>query len=85
MRRYISFLAVGGSTACAGPEAGPIEAGDLVILNGRVFDGTGAAPIDDGLVAVRGEQIIAVGPREAFAAPASVTDPRRLRAGSGLL
>ena len=86
MRRYVLFLAIalvlGSSTACAEPAAGIIEAGDLVILNGRLFDGTGAPPIVDGLVAVRGERIIAVGPREDFAVPDGV---QVIDAGGGFI
>lgn len=79
MRRFIAFvvivLAIGMVAALpdaigrAAPASGPIEAGDTVILNGRLFDGTGALPIEDGLVAVRGERMIAVGPRRDFDVP----------------
>ncbi len=55
------------TAACGGPGA-PVEAavppGTLVIRNGTVIDGTGAAPIPDGMVIIEGERIVAVG-REA--------------------
>ena len=53
-----------------------------MILNGRVFDGTGTPPIDDGMVAVRGERIIAVGPQEDFAVP---DDVQIIDAGGGFI
>ena len=62
-------LALSDGTSRARPAPGPIETGDVVILNGQVFDGTGGPPIEDGLVAVRGERIVARGPRGDFALP----------------
>jgi imidazolonepropionase-like amidohydrolase len=48
-------------------EAIPADA--LVIVNGLVIDGTGSAPIPDGMVATWGTRIVAVGPKENFAIP----------------
>ncbi len=48
-------------------EAIPAEA--LVIINGLVIDGTGAAPIPDGIVAMWGNRIVAMGPKENYAIP----------------
>jgi imidazolonepropionase-like amidohydrolase len=39
----------------------------MVITNGLVIDGTGADPIPDGLVALMGDRIVAIGHREDFA------------------
>jgi enamidase len=55
------------ATAIALPE------GVLVIHNGTVVDGTGAPPIPHGLVAIEGEEIVAVGPAAGFAIPETAT------------
>lgn len=44
----------------------PVPAGALVIQNATVVDGTGAPPVEDGVVIVDGERILAVGPRASF-------------------
>ena len=49
----------------------PMPADALVIENGTVIVGTGAASIPDGIVAIRGDRIVAVGPRPGFAIPSS--------------
>jgi len=45
---------------------------DLLITNGTIIDGTGAAPIRDGGVVVRGSRIFAVGPVADLAIPRNV-------------
>ncbi len=45
----------------------------LVVRNGAVIDGTGRSPIVNGLVAVEGQRILAVGEAVAFDVPESVT------------
>lgn len=60
------------STAC-GQGRTRIPGNALVVRNGTVIDGTGRAPITDGLVVVQGERILAVGRAEAFDIPAGVT------------
>ncbi len=47
----------------------PVPADALVIENGTVIDGTGAAAIPDGIVVLQGDTIVAVGPRADFAIP----------------
>jgi imidazolonepropionase-like amidohydrolase len=39
------------------------------IINGTVIDGTGAAPVPNGVVALKGNRIAAVGPAGAFSIP----------------
>jgi imidazolonepropionase-like amidohydrolase len=51
-------------------EAIPPDA--LVIINGLVIDGTGSAPILDGMVATWGTLIVAVGPKENYVIPSEV-------------
>ncbi|BCW94123.1 MAG: 5-methylthioadenosine/S-adenosylhomocysteine deaminase [Thermoanaerobaculum sp.] len=58
------------------------EAVDLLIVNGTVLTmEPGANPIVDGAVAVRGQDIVAVGPRESVRVPAA----KVLDAGGGLI
>jgi imidazolonepropionase-like amidohydrolase len=54
----------------------------LVISNGTVIDGTGKAPIADGVVVVQGDRIVAVGEAAGFEIPQSATV---LDAGGGTI
>ncbi len=45
-------------------------AGALVLLNGVLFDGTGAEPVRDAVVVIRDDRIAAVGPRAQVHVPA---------------
>jgi imidazolonepropionase-like amidohydrolase len=49
------------------PQAIPADA--LIIVNGLIIDGTGADPLPDGIVALRGTRIMAVGRKAEFAIP----------------
>lgn len=69
-------LAVAACTACSMQV--PDDA--LVIMNGTVIDGTGTAPIADGVVVIRGDRILAVGEAADFEIPQSA---RVLDAGGG--
>jgi imidazolonepropionase-like amidohydrolase len=82
MNRLIKVLALHvllvASAACQStpvPAASPTASvltlpdGIIVIHNGTVIDGTGAEPIPDGLVAIKGSEIIAVGTQEQFRIP----------------
>ena len=60
------------STMSSSPTLKTIPADALVIVNGIVIDGTGADPIPDGIVAMRGTRIVAVGHKEDFAIPSEV-------------
>lgn len=64
------------------PTLRPVSVDALVIENGTVIDGTGAAPITDGIVVIQGDRIAAVGPRADFAVPAAA---RVLDAGGGAI
>ncbi|UCD38735.1 MAG: hypothetical protein JSW54_04445, partial [Fidelibacterota bacterium] len=44
----------------------------VVLVNGRVIDGTGRSPIPDGIVVIKGDHIQAVGAREDFLIPEGV-------------
>ncbi len=52
--------------------------GVTAFVGGTVIDGTGAAPLAEGVVLVKGARIVAVGPRDAVAVPAGarVVDTR---------
>jgi imidazolonepropionase-like amidohydrolase len=53
-------------------EAEELQSASLVVTNGIVIDGTGSDPITDGLIAVRGNRIIAVGRSADFKIPKNV-------------
>jgi imidazolonepropionase-like amidohydrolase len=42
----------------------------IAIVHGRIIDGNGGPPIEDGTVVVRGDRIVAVGPSRSTAVPA---------------
>jgi imidazolonepropionase-like amidohydrolase len=47
-----------------------VQAQDVIaIAHGKVIDGTGAAPIADGVVIIRGDRIVAVGPARSVIVP----------------
>jgi imidazolonepropionase-like amidohydrolase len=56
-------------TAPPVPTLRPVPAGALVIANGTVIDGTGAAPIPEGVVVIEDDRITAVGRSVDFAIP----------------
>jgi imidazolonepropionase-like amidohydrolase len=68
------------STDSPGPPA-------IVIDGARIWDGTGSAPIEDGVVVLRGDRIEAVGARSAVSIPAGATliDARGKTAIPGLI
>ena len=92
VRWVLPFQVVLASTLLAGLAAGPAgcavtsvpgaESDAVAIINGRLFDGTGAAAIDDGAVVFEGNRITAVGPAAEVEVPpgAHVID-----AGGGLI
>lgn len=51
--------------------APPAEPVALVIDGAQVWDGTGAAPVQDAVVVVKGDRIDAIGPRTAVTVPAN--------------
>ena len=59
--------------ACRTAESNALQLATLVVTNGIVVDGTGADPITDGLVAIQGNRIIAVGQATDFKIPVEVT------------
>ncbi|MGH9368336.1 MAG: amidohydrolase family protein [Thermoanaerobaculia bacterium] len=70
MRRSLWTLAAGLSLAAALPAAEPAPRATLALVGGRIIDGYEGAPIDDGVVLIAGERILAVGPRSRIAVPA---------------
>jgi len=70
MRGSAWALAVGLSLTAAMAAAQPASRPTLALVGGRIIDGYEGAPIDDGVILIAGERIVAVGPRERVAVPA---------------
>ncbi|MBP7149719.1 MAG: amidohydrolase family protein [Acidobacteria bacterium] len=58
------------ATAGAAPAPAPVERPVLAVVGATLWDGTGAAPIPDSIVVVRGERVVAAGPRASVRVPA---------------
>ena len=58
--------------ACRTTESDVLQFATLVVTNGFVIDGTGADPITNGLVAIQGNHIVAVGEATDFKIPDGV-------------
>jgi imidazolonepropionase-like amidohydrolase len=69
MRRYTSALVFGLALAASLPAAEPAARPTLALVGGRIIDGYEGAPVDDGVVLIAGERIVAVGPRSRIAVP----------------
>ncbi|MFW6079189.1 MAG: hypothetical protein ACODAE_06190 [Gemmatimonadota bacterium] len=78
--RPIGFAA--GVVLLAACAAGSPDNADTVVLRGRVLDGTGRPPIENGMVVVEGERIRCVG-RSAECEPPS--GARTISAGTGTI
>lgn len=76
----IVLLSVALTGCAAGSTQVPADA--LVIRNGTVIDGTGRAPIADGVVVIDGDRILAMGEAADFEIPQSATV---LDAGGGAI
>jgi imidazolonepropionase-like amidohydrolase len=61
------LIAIGSLAVSAGH---PAQNRFLVLLNARIVDGTGAAPIERGTIVISGDRIVSVGPSERTTAPA---------------
>jgi len=86
MRRVVwglgVFLALSAGAVFAQTAAKPT----LALVGGRIIDGYEGAPIEDGVVLIAGERIVAVGPRDRVAVPAGtpVIDTRGMTVLPGL-
>jgi imidazolonepropionase-like amidohydrolase len=69
MRRFVLALALGLSVAPLAWAADPPAKPTLALVGGRIIDGYEGAPIEDGVVLIAGERIVAVGPRSRVAVP----------------
>ena len=58
--------------ACRAADREDLQSVSLVVTNGIIVDGTGANPITDGLIAIRGNRIVAVGQSADFKVPEDV-------------
>src|SRR5690349_15882147 len=59
-------------TSVAAAAQQPAPQPTLALVGGRVIDGYGAPPIEDGVVLIAGERIVAVGSRATVPVPAGV-------------
>ena len=66
------LAAVRAPSAQPTPAAGEGARPTLALVGGRVIDGYGGRPIEDGVVLVAGDRIVAVGPRATTPVPAGV-------------
>jgi imidazolonepropionase-like amidohydrolase len=69
MRRILCALGIGLALASALSAADPASRPTLALVGGRIIDGYEGNPIDDGVVLIAGERILAVGPRSRVAVP----------------
>ena len=69
----VKTLAFHSAPEYRSPTAAPVPAEALVVKNGTVIDGTGAAPIPNGIVVITKEKITAVGRAEDFLIPPQAT------------
>ena len=69
MRRFSCALVLGVALCASLAAAEPAAKPTLALVGGRIIDGYEGTPIDDGVVLIAGERIVAVGPRSAVAVP----------------
>jgi imidazolonepropionase-like amidohydrolase len=69
MRRFVLALALGLGVAALARAADPPAKPTLALVGGRIIDGYEGTPIEDGVVLIAGERIVAVGPRSRVAVP----------------
>jgi imidazolonepropionase-like amidohydrolase len=69
MRRPILLIVLGLAFTSGLRGAEPASKPTLALVGGRIIDGYEGAPIDDGVVLIAGERIVAVGPRSRVAVP----------------
>lgn len=71
MKRAILLTAI-SLAGCAAPveRAADVPATPATVLRGRLIDGTGAAPVEDGVVVIQGERIACAGAAAACRVPA---------------
>ncbi|MEJ2217727.1 MAG: hypothetical protein P8099_14050, partial [Gemmatimonadota bacterium] len=82
MRHALCLVLASIVATAGGHDRARIPANALVVTNGTVIDGTGAPPIVDGVVAVDGQRIVAVGDAAGFQIP---RDARVVDAGGGTI
>ncbi len=70
MRRFVLSLALGLGVAALARAADPPAKPTLALMGGRIIDGYEGTPIEDGVVLIAGERIVAVGPRSRVVVPA---------------
>ncbi len=66
----LACLSLGLGLWCAAARAAPADETPVALVHARLVDGTGAAPLADAVVVVRGDRIVAAGPPGAVQVPA---------------
>jgi imidazolonepropionase-like amidohydrolase len=69
----VSTLAVLSALFAAAPSAWPADKPTLALVGGQVIDGYEGPPIQDGVVLIAGERIVAVGRRDEVPVPPGTT------------
>ena len=69
MRRFVLSLALGVGVAALARATDPEAKPTLALMGGRIIDGYEGTPIEDGVVLIAGERIVAVGPRSRVVVP----------------
>ena len=69
MRRSVGAFLLGLCLAASGRAADPSPKPTLALVGGRVIDGYEGTPIEDGVVLIAEERIVAVGPRSRVTVP----------------
>ncbi|HEY6929501.1 MAG TPA: amidohydrolase family protein [Thermoanaerobaculia bacterium] len=70
IRSHVLAIGLAGIAAGVLCAAEPPSKPTLALVGGRIIDGYEGRPIEDGVVLIAGERILAVGPRSAVAVPA---------------
>jgi len=60
------------AAAALAPAAAPAQTPSLALVGGRILDGVGGPPVEDGVVLIAGERIVAVGPSSEVEVPEGV-------------
>ncbi len=80
-RALLPLLLLLGACADPGRQGGQGEV-PLAVLNGRLFDGSGGPLVENAVVVIRGDRVVAAGPAAEVEIP---EDARRIDAGGGLI
>ncbi len=66
----VAVAALAAVAACGGEPATPAEPADIAIVGAQLIDGTGGDPIQDSVLLIRGDRVVAAGTRADTGVPA---------------